>query len=228
MKTLISRRVVTAVGAASLALLVAGCASSKPAASTATATPRASSATAAASPAAVTAAVLKTQHTKPGTVLTNAKGFTLYWFAADSPTHSACNGACAAAWPPVLGMPQAASGVTLTGKLGEIKRADGTMQATYNGHALYTFVGDTAPGQTNGNGSTGFGAKWSVIKVTSKVSAAAATTPVAAPSTPVAAPSTPMAVQSSSGGGSGYGSGSGSSGGGSGYGSGSGSSGGGW
>jgi predicted lipoprotein with Yx(FWY)xxD motif len=143
--------------------------------------------------------VLKTGTTKAGTVLTDAKGLTLYWFAKDTSASSACTGACAAAWPPVTGMPQAASGVALTGKLGEIKRPDGTMQATYHGHPLYTFQGDTAPGQTNGNGLTGFGAKWSVIRVTSKASAVVASTPSA----------TPSAAPSATGGGMGYGSGSG-------------------
>jgi predicted lipoprotein with Yx(FWY)xxD motif len=194
MKTLISRRVATAAGAALLALLAAGCASSassSSAASTVTSTPAASTpASPAVSAAAATAAVLKTEHTKLGTVLTDAKGLTLYWFAKDTSASSACTGACAAVWPPVTGMPQAASGVTLTGKLGEIKRPDGTMQATYNGHPLYAFQGDNAPGQTNGNGLTGFGAKWSVITVTSKASAG----PV------ISSSATPMASQSSSGG----------------------------
>ncbi len=185
MNTVISRRVATAVGAALLALLAVGCASSassasSPAAPSATASAPASTA----APAAATSAVLKTEHTKLGTVLTDAKGLTLYWFAKDTPSASACTGACAAAWPPVTGIPQVASGVTLTGKLGEIRRADGTTQATYNGHPLYAFQGDTAPGQTNGNGLTGFGARWSVVKVTSKASSAPSATPAAtSPST---------------------------------------------
>jgi predicted lipoprotein with Yx(FWY)xxD motif len=146
--------------------------------------------------------VLKTENTKIGTVLTDARGLTLYWFAIDTPTSSACAGACAAAWPPVTGMPQAAAGVKLTGKLGEIKRPDGTMQATYNGHPLYAFQGDGAPGQTNGDGLTGFGARWSVINLTSKSSAA-----------PPAAPAAPAATPSATGGGMGYGgNGSGNSG----------------
>lgn len=203
MKTLISRRLATAVGAASLALLAAGCASSAASTSAPTASAAASSSappqsTSAAAPAAATAAVLKTETTKVGIVLTDVKGRTLYWFAKDTPANSACTGACAAAWPPVTGMPQTASGVTLTGKLDQLKRPDGTVQATYNGHPLYTFQGDTAPGQANGNGLTGFGAMWSVISITSKASAPVATTPSAAPS--------------ATGGGMGYGSGSGAGG----------------
>jgi predicted lipoprotein with Yx(FWY)xxD motif len=108
---------------------------------------------------------LKTESTKLGTVLADKKGKTVYWFAKDTSTASACTGACATAWPPVLGMPQAASGSSLTGKFGTISRSDGTVQATYNGHPLYTFEGDTAPGQTNGNGVIAFGAAWSVVTI---------------------------------------------------------------
>jgi len=80
-----------------------------------------------------------------------------------------------------------------------VSRADGTMQATYNGHPLYAFQGDHAPGQTNGNGLTGFGARWSVISLTSRSPAAT----VAAPAAPAATPS------ATSGGGMGYGNGNG-------------------
>jgi hypothetical protein len=62
-------------------------------------------------------------------------------------------------------MPQAAPGVKLGGTLGEIKRADGTMQATFDGHPLYLFAGDSAPGQANGNGVNGFGAPWYAMKI---------------------------------------------------------------
>jgi predicted lipoprotein with Yx(FWY)xxD motif len=106
-----------------------------------------------------TAQATKLKTTKIGgaTVLTNAKGFTVYWFAPDTSTKSNCNGACAQSWPPVKG-PATAPGVK--GKFGTIKRADGSIQATYNGHPLYTFVGDTAPGQAKGNGLNAFGGLW--------------------------------------------------------------------
>ena len=83
------------------------------------------------------------------TVLANAKGFTLYWFAPDTATTSNCNGSCAAYWPPVKGPVTAGPGVT--GRLGTIKRSGGSVQATYNGHPLYSYVGDTSPGQARGN-----------------------------------------------------------------------------
>ena len=85
-------------------------------------------------------------------MLTNAGGFTLYWFAPDTPAKSNCSGSCATFWPPVKG--PSAPGPGITGKLGTITRSDGTAQATYNGHPLYSYVGDTAPGQAKGNGST--------------------------------------------------------------------------
>jgi predicted lipoprotein with Yx(FWY)xxD motif len=97
------------------------------------------------------------------TVLTNAKGFTLYWFAPDTPAKSNCNGACAGYWPPVTGTP--ATGPGVTGKLGTIMRSDGATQATYNGHPLYTYVADTAPGQAHGNNVNLNGGLWHEVTV---------------------------------------------------------------
>jgi predicted lipoprotein with Yx(FWY)xxD motif len=111
-------------------------------------------------PASGGRAILKTATIGGVTVLTNAQGFTLYWFAPDTPTRSACYGTCAGYWPPVTvtGTPSAGRGVT--GKLGTIKRPDGTTQLTYNGHPLYTYAGDTAPGQAFGNNLNLNGGLW--------------------------------------------------------------------
>src|ERR1700749_3832423 len=101
---------------------------------------------------------LKTTQISGVTVLTSAKGFTLYWFVPDTSTKSNCNGSCATYWPPMKGPATAGTGVT--GKLGTITRADGSTQATYNGHPLYTYVGDKAPGQAKGNGLNLSGGLW--------------------------------------------------------------------
>lgn len=114
--------------------------------------------------------MLKTGTTSLGKTLTDSQGMTVYWFAADHGTMSACSGACAAVWPPVIGTPHAAAGVTLTGTLGTITRSDGTKQATYNGHPLYTFKSDTSPGQVTGNKVTNFGAEWFAITTSSSSS----------------------------------------------------------
>ena len=95
-------------------------------------------------------ALLRTATIGGVSVLTNSSGRTLYWFAPDTPSSSACYGTCAAYWPPVIGNPQAGPGVTLS-KIATIARKDGTIQVTYAGHPLYTYVGDTAPGQASGN-----------------------------------------------------------------------------
>ena len=103
-------------------------------------------------------ALLKITTIRGITVLTNAKGFTLYWFVPDTPTRSNCNGSCASYWPPVVGSPTAGPGVT--GQLGTIKRSDGTTQATYDKHPLYTYIGDSDPGQARGNNINLNGGVW--------------------------------------------------------------------
>jgi predicted lipoprotein with Yx(FWY)xxD motif len=96
-----------------------------------------------------------------GSILVNSSGRTLYLFKADVGTKSACTGACAAAWPPLLvtGKPTAGAGLTAS-KLGTTTRSGGKQQVTYNGHPLYLFVQDHKPGQTTGQGVTAFGDPW--------------------------------------------------------------------
>jgi predicted lipoprotein with Yx(FWY)xxD motif len=112
------------------------------------------------SPAAAAASTVKTATIAGVTVLTNSKGFTLYSFAPDTSTTSMCNGTCAQNWPPLTG-PVTAAGVT--GTFATITRSDGAVQATFDGHPLYTFVGDTAPGQNKGNGLNASGGLWHEI-----------------------------------------------------------------
>ena len=116
----------------------------------------------ASSSASSSTALLKVGEVHGAQVVTNAKGYTLYWFVPDSPTKSTCYGTCAAYWPPVTGTPVAGPGVT--GKIGTIKRSDGQTQVTYDRHPLYTYVGDSAPGQANGNAINLNGGLWYQIK----------------------------------------------------------------
>jgi predicted lipoprotein with Yx(FWY)xxD motif len=104
--------------------------------------------------------VVKTMSTHKGTVLVDAQGRTLYWFAKDTRHKSNCNGSCVSYWPPVLGKVHAAAGTSLPHHFGTIKRADGQIQATYDGHPLYTYKGDTAAGQLNGNDLNASGGLW--------------------------------------------------------------------
>jgi len=121
----------------------------------------ASAATAA--PRAASTATVSTRTTKLGRILVDAHGRTLYLFEKDAHGKSACTGACARAWPPLMtsGRPKASGGADAR-MLGTTHRASGT-QVTYDGHPLYRFAGDAKAGQTNGEGSTAFGASWYVL-----------------------------------------------------------------
>jgi len=114
-------------------------------------------------PAAGAGAVLKAAQIGGVAVLTNAQGLTLYWFAPDTPTTSRCTGECAAYWPPVGGDSRVGPGVT--GKLGTIRRPGGGLQATYDGHPLYTYIGDSGPGQAKGNKLDLNGGLWYEVRV---------------------------------------------------------------
>jgi len=145
----LGRRLLPAVAAASvlaLALLFA-----------AVATPKTQ-------PVATGPDVLKARDVGGVNLLTNAKGLTLYWFAPDTSSKSVCYGSCAAYWPPVTGDPSAGPGVT--GTLGTISRTDGTTQATYDGHPLYTYIGDSAPGTASGNNINLNGGLWHDLPLT--------------------------------------------------------------
>ena len=144
------QRALLVVPAAAAGLALAACSSSG---SSSSSSPAGTSS--AASGSAEAAAVgLKTASIGGVTVLTNAKGFTLYTFDPDTATTSACNGACAGAWPPQTAL------ATVKSPYSTIKRSDGSAQLTFNGHPLYTFTGDTAPGKASGNGVNAFGGLW--------------------------------------------------------------------
>jgi predicted lipoprotein with Yx(FWY)xxD motif len=103
------------------------------------------------------------------TFLTDSLGRSLYLWVPDTTTMSMCSGSCATYWPPLTtnGAPTAGTGVSAS-DLGTITRSDGTKQVTYAGHPLYYFVGDKTAGQTNGEGSTGFGAPWYLVAPTGR------------------------------------------------------------
>jgi predicted lipoprotein with Yx(FWY)xxD motif len=115
-------------------------------------------------PTAPATSAIATKKTSLGTVLVNAQGRTLYLWDADKGSMSACNGECARDWPPLTtkGTPKASGGVKAS-LLGTTKRSDGSREVTYAGHPLYTYEGDTAPGQATGQGSSAFGAPWWVV-----------------------------------------------------------------
>ena len=103
------------------------------------------------------AATVATGSTSLGTVLTNSQGLTLYYFTPEQGSKVACTGSCASTWPPLTasGAPSAPSGVS--GTFATVTLADGSMEVTYNGWPLHTYSGDSAAGQTNGQG---IGGKW--------------------------------------------------------------------
>jgi predicted lipoprotein with Yx(FWY)xxD motif len=96
-----------------------------------------------------------------GQVIVNSEGMTLYDFGKDKGTTPACYGSCEEAWPPATasGEPTAKGGAQAS-MLGTTERKDGTMQVTYAGHPLYTFIEDKKPGEANGNDAKAFGGQW--------------------------------------------------------------------
>ena len=132
--------------AAITAAALAGCSSSS----------KTSSTTTTSAPAAAHATVAISS-TKLGQVLANSTGMTLYTYTKDKPGISSCTGPCASVWPPlkVTGTPTYGPGLSAS-TFTTITRADGTKQLAANGKPLYLFSGDTAPGQTTGQGQGDF------------------------------------------------------------------------
>jgi len=173
------RKIWGAAGLAALALAVSACGSSSSSSAASGSTPAAAGSSSAASASAASSASSSSGGTTLAArtiggqqVLTNSAGLTVYWFAPDTSTTSKFTGSCATYWPPVKGPATAGSGVT--GTLGTITRSDGTTQATYDGHPLYTYAGDTAPGQAKGNGLNASGGLWYEMTVSGATPAAGA------------------------------------------------------
>jgi predicted lipoprotein with Yx(FWY)xxD motif len=114
-----------------------------------------------------------------GRILVDGRGHSLYVFAMDKGRMSTCYGACAANWPPFI---SSAKARVRTGAkqslIGRTRRMDGRWQVTYHGHPLYTFVKDTAKGQTNGEGLVAFGGEWDLLAPSgAKIANASGSTP---------------------------------------------------
>jgi predicted lipoprotein with Yx(FWY)xxD motif len=139
-----------------LFLALAACSTagtSTPAAATPTTQPTASATRSTeASESAAEGTEIETDDSDLGTILVDADGETIYFFADDEEGVSNCTADCLANWPPVHveGTPEAGSGVSA--ELGSFKRDDGTEQLTVNGYPAYYFAGDQSSGDTNGQG----------------------------------------------------------------------------
>jgi predicted lipoprotein with Yx(FWY)xxD motif len=127
-----------------------------------------------------------------GAYLTNGTGWTLYIFLKDTPNNgtSACNGKCAATWPPFYAANlQVPAGLNAS-LFGTITRTDGTKQTTYDGWPLYHFAPDKAAGQTNGQGVGSVWYAWSLPVPSQTTSTSSTTTTTSASSTHTTSTST--------------------------------------
>ena len=146
---------VMGLAVAAVALTAAGCSNDSGSSS--------GSAPAAPTPTA-NGATVSAQPTALGMIIVDGQGRTVYAFANDKTSASTCNGPCAANWPPVPGPASPPASLPgITGKLGTTIRTGGARQLTIAGHPVYTFAGDSAPGQTNGQGKVLDGGLWTVV-----------------------------------------------------------------
>jgi len=144
-------------GSAAIALTLAACSNS----STSTPPAGGGASTSSSSGGGAASTVKTMQDPTYGTILTDGQGNTLYLFETDQGTKTSCTTGCSSTWPAltVTGQPSAGAGADAS-KLGSAKQDDGSTQVTYNGHLVYRYSGDTAPGQTNGEG---IGGVWFVV-----------------------------------------------------------------
>ncbi len=164
-----NRRIALMTAALALALGLAACGggdddsgSSASSSRTTTTAPESSAVTTTTAPASTTttgstSATVQTGSASVGTILVNSSGRTLYAFANDQGLTSACTGACAGSWPPLMATGAATAG---TGVDASKLSAAPSGQVAYNGHLLYLYASDTAAGQTNGQG---LGGVWHVV-----------------------------------------------------------------
>ncbi len=154
------RASVFGMSAVAVAILLSGCGPGAKSASPAPHPPVAATGPAAAPPSAPASSGAAKVGTQPipgiGAVLVNGKGLTLYHLTTDTSTKTTCTGGCAQVWPPLLatnGNPPPSPGAL--GTFGTIKRPDGGLQVKFNGMPLYTYAGDSHPGQASGQGIGG-------------------------------------------------------------------------
>jgi predicted lipoprotein with Yx(FWY)xxD motif len=184
-------RLISFAGVATAALLVAACsaAATTPATSVLGATAVASMAPAASQAAASQAAgafvIGVTNDPTLGAYLTGANGMTLYHLTADKADTSTCTATCATNWPPltVVAGTMITPPTGATGTFSLITRSDGTTQVAYDHMPLYYYSGDSAAGDTMGQG---FNGKWFVAPLSGSAGAAASSAATAVP--PTAAP----------------------------------------
>ena len=178
-------------------LLLAACgssSSSKTTSSAANTQPAAQTSSGSSSTVAV-----KSASNSLGTILVDSQGMTLYHLSGEQGAKLICtSSACVGVWHPLIA-PSSGTPRSEVGSLGTVKRPDGTMQITYKGTPLYTFMGDQQSGETKGQGIKDVGT-WSVVTTSSSSTSAASKS--STPMTP--APSTGSSSESSSGGGYGY------------------------
>ncbi len=118
-----------AIGAAVLSLLLFGCAGT----------------------VATSESLGQARDTAIGPVLVAPDGRTLYTYGKDGEGVSNCSGLCAAAWPPLL----APDSARATDGFTAIARSGGGKQWAYNGQPLYLYIGDSMPGDVDGDGADG-------------------------------------------------------------------------
>jgi predicted lipoprotein with Yx(FWY)xxD motif len=182
------KKPLTLLGTAAIplaALAVAGCGGGSSSASAAPAQPKATPHT---KTAALHAPTVHVTTTRLGKVLVNSQGRTLYLFTKDSGTKSACSGACATAWPPLRSSAKPTAG---SGAKASLVRTTAHSQVTYNNHPLYTFIKDTKPGSTNGEGLNAFGGRWFAVSPSGKQVSPQPSKSAAPKSAPAPKPSPP-------------------------------------
>ena len=175
------------------ALLTAACSSSGSSSSSSTAAAPAggSASSTAAAAGSGSGLVITTKSGSAGAFLTDGSGRAVYLWVKDAKNSSACEGACAGAWPPVTTTGAVtASGGAVAADLSTISRSGGAKQVVYDGHPLYYFAGDSGAGQVNGQGSDSFGAKWWLVDPAgTSITAAVTVSSGGAPSAPSASAS---------------------------------------